>query len=864
MLFSPRDPTAVEPANPAHSSTRKMKLPRPAGLLLVSLAVPLSLRGQTAPVAPAPAPDSGVVRLEKYTVSDVPPDEQILPTVRPVGSVLGDDESVLDIPRSVTTVDKAWMQERNVTDATDFGQFSPGVYSPARYGVPATPQIRGDNGQIYVNGQQTLYTAESIFPSFNGVEALDIVKGPGSAVFGPQSEAPGGYVNFVTKQPYFDQQHTEIDISLGSWTSGHSEFNPELTIDTGGPLTSDLAYRVSYLSRYGQGYYLNDPNQTQDIFAALAFHPKKGLKLDWWAQWYGSRFNDVTGVNRPTQQFIWHGTYIGGSVNAYPDAPPYGIGAVDGAYSTLDPATATFTKLPDYKVLSTPYDVARTGRWQTQFVATADLSSSSRIVNLTYLESANDREINLWGYSEYMPVQESAQDRLEYHASLNLGSMKNDLIAGADFRYTRIVSYQDYALDPYFVYDLTQPSSTFLFPYAQDQKTFGGGFTVPGGAGYSAYLPGDSSNQDSHIYDAAAFLQDDFVLSRLFRGVLGLRLDHIKADDGNPNLIQVFDPVTGAVYSPGLPVSAGSIYAASGAVNDPSLFASLSFKPTETRTFYVAYNHVNAVQGSLNFGGVDVSEITDGANTPVGTPSDYHGQLITALKTRSAMYEAGYKESFRNNTLFVDLTLYQQVKTQPQIKGAPPFLVKANGIEGEFVYQPTKALTLNANATFQEVTDYGTSFFQNTYSYLDGYPVGFIVDGQSGTGNGSPNFSSVPDNNYAGSYSPPDGRMRAPGVPQVLANAFIQYQFASGFGFGVGPQYHGREYADDEDALHIPAGYELDGYLFYRRKAWDVQVNFKNITNQRLLDPVDVTFAGNDAIFVRPPISASLTVRYRF
>jgi hypothetical protein len=38
-------------------------------------------------------------------------------------------------------------------------------------------------------------------------------------------------------------------------------------------------------------------------------------------------------------------------------------------------------------------------------------------------------------------------------------------------------------------------------------------------------------------------------------------------------------------------------------------------------------------------------------------------------------------------------------------------------------------------------------------------------------------------------------------------------------------------------------------------------VNIKNMTNARLLDPIDVSFAGNDTIFVRPPISASLTVR---
>src|SRR5258708_33635562 len=98
--------------------------------------------------------------------------------------------------------------------------------------------------------------------------------------------------------------------------------------------------------------------------------------------------------------------------------------------------------------------------------------------------------------------------------------------------------------------------------------------------------------------------------------------------------------------------------------------------------------------------------------------------------------------------------------------------------------------------------------------------------------------------------------MKAPGVPTVLGNLFAQSQWASGFGMGIGPQYQGRQYANDQDTLYIPAEYELDGFLYYRARAWDVTVNVKNITNKRILDPIDVTFAGNDAIYVRPPITA--------
>jgi outer membrane receptor protein involved in Fe transport len=105
--------------------------------------------------------------------------------------------------------------------------------------------------------------------------------------------------------------------------------------------------------------------------------------------------------------------------------------------------------------------------------------------------------------------------------------------------------------------------------------------------------------------------------------------------------------------------------------------------------------------------------------------------------------------------------------------------------------------------------------------------------------------------------------MRAPGEPAVLANAFVQYQWKNGFGFGVGPQFKGWMYADDDDHLHIPSQVFFDGYIYFRQRTWDVSVNIQNITNARILDPVDVTFAGNDVVYIRQPVNASITFRYR-
>jgi outer membrane receptor protein involved in Fe transport len=802
------------------------------------------------------AENGRVTKLEKYTVSDVPIEDQVLPTVRPISSVMGDDRSIIDIPRSVTSVNQAWMNDREVKNAMDFGQFSPGVYSVAAYGIPAVPFIRGDLAQVYMDGQMMPFDHNNIPTSFNAVEAVDIVKGPGSAVYGPQGEGTGGYVNYVTKEPYFDGNHTDITTILDAWTSGHSYFNPQITIDTGGPISNDLAYRVSYLSRFGDGYYLNNYNRSEDVYAALSYRPSASFKLDWWIQGFVDQTTEIGGTNRVTQAFIWNGTYVKG-----PAVPQYGddtipVGSTvptvsSGIYSVIQPTGTTI--LPPYDAIVSPHDVADSGLVVSQLTATVALSPDTTFIDRLFFSNGESHKFDYYGYDEYMPLQQSIQDRAEYHTSWTWGPIAEKLIAGVDLRYSRLLAYTDYSNEPFSIYDLSQPLSQIAYPaYTAANNTFGGIYRVPGTGTYSAFDAPD--DQDSHIYDAAAFVQDDISLTKWASLLAGYRLDYIKADDQSPSFYQVgeynADYQLVALQTP-VYVPQGADYAASDHVVDPSYFVNLVFKLSESQSFYLTYDHVDAILGVSEWGGVSVSS---------SVPATADAQLNTSLTAKSTLYEAGYKQSFLNNTLYVGAAVFQQEKLGTQLGGAD-YLIKDNGAELEVVYQPNKTLAINANVTYQAATAFapsGSGFYQQTGSYLDAYPTNYVVpgsDGQYGTGLGSPNFTT---------YYPPNGRIRAPGIPQMMANFFVEYKFLGHYGVGVGPQITGREYANDEDTLHIPGEYSLDGYVFYQRKHWDVRVNLNNITDQRLIDPIDVTFAGNDLVFVRQPISASLTFRLHY
>jgi len=801
-----------------------------------------------------------VTALEQFTVSDVPIDEQILPTVHPVGDVMGDDRSILDTPRSVSVVNSAMENDRMVKNAMDFQQFSPGVYSAAQYGIPAVPYIRGDLSQLYMGGQQIPFSRNSTPPSFNGTDGFDIVKGPGSAVYGPQVEGSGGYVDLIMKQPYFDEDHSDISITMSGWASGHSYSNPEATIDVGVPISDKLAYRISYLSRYGYGYYLNDHDQTQDVYAALTYLPSSNLKVEAWVQVYEDRTNEIPGVSRVTEDFIKNGNYIAGPAepttsgpNAYygydiitfPNPPPYTYGSIwDGSYAIVNPATAHTVKLSPDAALINPQDVARAFVAQGQVKETLDLTPDSSLVNRTFFSDGHSDKSEHVGYSEYVPKDVLIQDRLEYRNKFMTGTFANSLITGIDFKYMELTSYQDYQTEPNAYYDLTQPESTIQYPgFAYEGGTWGGGLRVPGTTGYSA-ANGDVSNVEEDSYDTAFFFQDDIALLKNLTLTPGYRIDNISAHGESPPYIEEgyynssyqYVPLATPTYIPeGGSSSTITGYNDSRTINDQSFFVSLSYKPSETSSVYATYDHVDGILGSSNFGGFD---------------AEYLDQV---LSTKSTLYELGYKESLLKNTLYVSTALFQQLKYGTQITGGK-YPIKDNGVELEAVYQPSKAWNLNANFTYMDATTYGV-FYQSTGNYLDVFATTTPVDGTYGTGLGSPNFTS---------YTPASGKMRAPGIPQVEANAFLEYTDPLGWGAGVGPQFIGKQYANMQDTLYIPAEVEWDGYVFYGQKRWDVRVNVKNLLNSRLLDPIDVSYAGNSLIFVRPPITASITLRYHF
>lgn len=782
--------------------------------------------------------------MEKTVVVGIPLEETVLPTARPLNSVLGDDRSILDTPRSVSLITKAQMEDRGIATMTDLGQLSPGAYTPERYGLPGVPVIRGDLAEIYQNGQRMLYSRDSILPSFNQVEALDVVKGPGSAVYGPQGQGPGGYVNFVTKQPYFDNFHGDLSTRLGDYIPGGASYwSPEVTLDFGGPITKELAFRVSYLDREADSYYQNVKNRTHDIFAALTWRPNSSWQFDWTVQYIDARFNEITGINRVTQELLDHWIYnagpvqavnaFGGPINSY--GPPYGPGAT---FLLLNTNLSYKVKIYGYQALTSPQDNAKGEKLNSQLISSYTVNDNTKIINLSYAEYLNSSKLESYGYTEFVPENWVVDNRTELHYDFDVNALKEEAsfktISGLDFKYFRLKSYQDFSTEPFFLYDLTKPASTFAIPGIPPGASVAGGYTVPGHPGYGYYEgPG---NQDTDYYQTALFTQWDISPVKNLDFIAGGRADYFAVKSQSPDYID-YD---GVYHPPGTDYNAHKYFI------DTSVFVSGIYKWTPQLSSYVTYDLVDSVAGSANYGGVNA--VPSGTSTSLQT-------LKQSLTTPSELIEIGQKGSFFGNQLYIGLAGFQQTKESPQLVG-PPIDTVVRGIEAEAVYQPDRSFNVNANLTLQDAYIKNANLYQQTGSYLDGYPVGVIQDGRSGTGAGSPNFNST---YYAQAH--------LAASPHVLINAYATYQFPCGFGMSIGPQIQGSQtanYSGINDRLKIQAQYVLNASVFYKRPHWEVRVNVDNLTDERNWTAIDPQFAGNDVIFPQLPLHVSGLIKYKF
>jgi iron complex outermembrane receptor protein len=209
------------------------------------------------------------------------------------------EERLLDIPITISVLTKDDIDVKGINDLEEVVDFSPGFH----YGGPSGRFNARTNRRLIIRGMQpdtdvqTMQAASILIDgaavlgsevgSLEGVERIEVVRGPQSAYFGRATFA--GAINFITRVPNLEKWQGKVKVDF-------AEYNKvDVRLSAEGPLVKDkLGVRISYSEMSTDGQYdnWNKPGETlgdrstDDLQATFYASPTDSfnakLRLHYW------------------------------------------------------------------------------------------------------------------------------------------------------------------------------------------------------------------------------------------------------------------------------------------------------------------------------------------------------------------------------------------------------------------------------------------------------------------------------------------------------------------------------------------------------------------------------------------------------
>ncbi len=787
-------------------------------------------------------------------------DDTLMQTSRPTDSVFLGEMSIMDTPRSVTLLTPEAMKQLAVKDFSDLSRVGAGMTRPNTFGLPGLPFMRGDNASVFYNGMPRISNQSETPTSFGSLDAMDLVKGPAPAQFGPANA--GGYANFVPKSPYFDAFRGAVEMTYGSYDHYHAR------LDVGGPLMladKPMAYRLSITGQQADSYYNAVRNDYISVYGAAKARLSPTLSVFTGAEYYDFKSNENAGWNRVTQDLIDHGNYIYGEIDPNTTSAAFGgtadpfllMNQVDIAYATgydpnlaivvpaadfqaryptLDGAAALATPVhyngalfgykytPDYfaaggelftrpiagnDVLSDASDFAdsQTFLWFLDF---AWAGGGGRTLTLkTFYESVSTQKLSSYGFAR-------ASDAWALHEKLVVDETHDSrwgriaLQYGADVRFGSNNDAIDFGVEPFNRRDVSStavPAWTVVQVGPQYDWD-------PTSVGLPAWFVGGNK---SELWQVGAFGQFRAALGERFSLLGGVRAEH--ADFRYSNTADEFPPPQ--VFT-------------SGDADYVNWSLNPVFRMTENVALYAA------IQGGTAFNPGETGGITVGEGNFLDAP----------------FYEGGIKFNLLDGRFYAAASAYRYKKSSisRNVAGTDTNAYEAEGYELELTFAPTRHFSLIANIGDQQA------------KYLNEFPfttAPFWTDENVALYSGSiqynwdPRIVGATTDRYANN---PEG-LRA-GYPMFAWNVFAVFTFDNGFGFGAGPSYKEAFWLDNEHTLRLPESLVWNANLFYRANTWEIFLRLDNLTDEDYF--IGSSFAPTMIVTKAKPLEAYLSVKLKF
>ncbi|HDS1800203.1 TPA: TonB-dependent receptor plug domain-containing protein [Pseudomonas putida] len=836
--------------------------------------------------ASAPLAHAEDTQLQTVTVQAEQPDNDALPSRTPASIYGGLEAKVLDTPRSVTQINAGQLANDPIRSSDDLVKYAPGITRGGGQNAGIAPQMRGQNTEVFQDGQRAYGVRHPA--NFNAYEGADIVAGPSSVTYGSVSGS-GGYVNYLSKKPDFNRFRTRFSGEIGSWIpDGESRDATRFSIDNTGPLTDNLAYRLSITRQRQEDFYDNVENNFDAFYGALAWR-NDNLRVDWNAAYDDYYDYNIThGWNRATQDLVDHGKYYAGRATPIIQngntlwSPVLSSGAADaqvlgwvqrqrnaqGQYHVVngsfqgaspntqanpgslrgwvyDPSLAGngLTSLSS-QTGQRAQDENRSRRFTTQLRVEGDLTPSITLANSTFYQHSTDTT-DAVGAFQVQGKDDIFDNRFEFRArgQLQLGDLtliddsntglvyrreRNESIA-ANNSFGSTINAYDLTLDP----TLKNPGDLLGLSGRNPAGGNAAWIGQPGVPQFSSYygwlnLPAMyPAGHGLYAESVAPYTADSTWTTKTLFSQHNLRLGERVGLNVGASRSWIDARIENPFVLPG-----GSPRKDSDNYRLFSVQVSPYFKPTENSTLYYTFDRSLAVNTGF---------FTNGLGWGSGTGANQLNPL--AFESLSVLHEVGLKVEALPDQLFFTLAAYKQARDQSPDSNNNIARLIVKGWEATLRYQD---LHLRGGLNLSRISAY------NEFTSQAGFAsAGFIPD----------NGTVFGDNNSLNQR--PSGKFDAVQIPEYNAGGYVDYRFDSGFGVELSGWWTSSWYLNLSKTVKVPDEYNLDLAVYYRQPQWGVTVRMLNVTDE--LNFVS-GLAGSTNTFLQPMPGRTLLaqVDYQF
>ncbi|GLK44908.1 MULTISPECIES: TonB-dependent receptor [Novosphingobium] len=798
-------------------------------------------------------------------------------------SIYGTGETLLNTPRSVTQINTEQLTKDIITSSDDLAKYAPGITRGGGQNAGIVPTLRAQGSEVFQDGQRGYAVRHPA--NFNAYEGADIVAGPSSVIFGSVTGS-GGYINYLTKKPDFDQRRSSLTTRIGSIIpDGKSKFGFTVTGDDTAPISDTLAYRTSITVQKQDDYYDKVKNNFYAFYGALAWKPASNFRADLNASYDNYYDWNVThGWNRATQSLVDDGLYYAGRatpiiqngstywspVFASGDANSATTGwvqrarnsagqyvVVDGTFQTASPNTQTspgtvrgwvydptlegneLTKISRQRSQRAE-DQNTSRRFTAQLKLNWDVGEHTSLVNSTFYERSSDTT-DATGSFQVQSRDRIFDNRLEVRHSFEFGGgIVDDSNTGVIYRRetNRSISANNSFGTSIYAYDLT------LDPSTKNPGDLLGITTANPNGGNAAWIGTAGQPQYSNyfgwlslppMYYAGNGLYAESVAAytsqTAWTTITAFTQHNLKFGDfAGLNVGGSRSWVDASIRNP-FPLPGASERKDDGDYTLYSVQVSPYVKPTASSTIYFTYDRSIAINTGL---------FSNGLTWGSGAAANLLNPL--QFKSLSELYEVGIKAEPIAGQLFVTLSGFKQARDQSPDQFNNIARLKVKGIETTLRYQPSEAWRTGLN--FNYLSAY------NEYTSQAGFaPRGFVAD----------NGTVFSDSNVLNQL--PAGRFDAVQIPKYNLSGYLDWRHPSGFGAELSGWLTSPWYLNLSKTVRIPTSYNLDLGLFYRQPRWNAQIQVQNLTDQ--LNFVS-GLTGSTNTFLQPTRGRSITAQFGF